>query len=109
MPLFGIDPEVQGLLPTRDAAIIQSHIVSRPDLVRIDQERYPSEIATLIVGGKIFEDWESVWIQWSRAAEFSHFNSPTPSVSGIRCRAGVAVRAPQLRRIQCGVRAVLLS
>jgi hypothetical protein len=33
---------------TRDAGIIEAHIVSRPDLVRIDQDGYPSEIATLI-------------------------------------------------------------
>jgi hypothetical protein len=73
MPMFGIDPNVQGLNPTRDAAIIQSHIVSRPDLVRIDQEGNPSEIATLIVVGKVFEDWESVWVQWGWAQEFSQF------------------------------------
>jgi hypothetical protein len=69
--LLGIDPNVQGLYPTRDAAIIESHMVSRPDLVRIDAEGNPSEIATLIVGGKVFEDWESVLIQWGWAQEFS--------------------------------------
>jgi hypothetical protein len=56
--LLGTDPNVQGLNPTRDAAILESHIVSRPDLVQMDQDGKPSEIATLIVGGKVFEDWE---------------------------------------------------
>jgi hypothetical protein len=73
MPILGIDPNVQGLYPTRDAAIIASHIVTRPDLVRIDQDGNPLEIATLVVGGKVFEDWETVWIQWSWAAAFSQF------------------------------------
>jgi prophage tail gpP-like protein len=48
-------------------------MVQRPDLVRIDEEGNPSEIATLIVNGKIFEDWESVWIQWAWAEPFSQF------------------------------------
>lgn len=47
--------------------------MSRPDLVRIDAEGNPSEIATLVVDGKIFEDWETVWIQWSWGDPFSVF------------------------------------
>jgi prophage tail gpP-like protein len=73
MPLLGLDPNVQGLDPTRDAAIIEQHMVTRPDLVRVDAEGNPSEIATLIVGGKIFEDWETVWIQTAWASEYSNF------------------------------------
>jgi hypothetical protein len=35
--------------------------------VRIDEDGNVTETATLIVGGKVFEDWESVWIRWSWA------------------------------------------
>lgn len=46
--------------------IIAAHDVSRPDLVRFDPYTGDvSEIATLIVGGLLFEDWETVWIQWN--------------------------------------------
>jgi prophage tail gpP-like protein len=55
------------------AAMAQSHLVSRQDLVRIDAEGNPSEIAVLVVNGKVFEDWESVWIHWSWADPFSTF------------------------------------
>jgi hypothetical protein len=80
MVLFGIDPNVQGFNPTPDAAMVESHMVSWPDLVRVDELGNPSGIATLIVGGKEFDDWESVWIQWSWAAEFSlaELNAPGP-------------------------------
>jgi prophage tail gpP-like protein len=55
------------------SAIAEAHVVSRPDLVRIDQAGNPSEIATLFVGGLLFEDWETVWIQWSWGSDFSTF------------------------------------
>jgi prophage tail gpP-like protein len=56
-----------------DSAAILAHMVTRPDLVRIDQDGGISEIATLIVGGKIFEDWETVWIRWCWNEPFSQF------------------------------------
>jgi prophage tail gpP-like protein len=55
-------------------SIVQSHIVSRPDFVRINPATgEPSEIATLVVDGQVFEDWETVWIQWGWADPFSVF------------------------------------
>lgn len=56
-----------------DANDIQSHIVSRPDLVRIDDDGKVTEIATLVVNGKIYEDWETVFIRWSWGEQFSEF------------------------------------
>jgi prophage tail gpP-like protein len=41
--------------------------------VRVDADGTPSEIATVIVNGKIFEDWETVWIQWNWTDPFSQF------------------------------------
>jgi hypothetical protein len=41
MPMFGLDPNVQGFNPTRDAAVLESHVVSRPDLVRVDGDGNP--------------------------------------------------------------------
>jgi prophage tail gpP-like protein len=69
-PQFGPQANQNGVL---DAAIALDHIVTRPDLVRVDADGSISEIATLIVGGLKFEDWESVWIQWSWADAFSQF------------------------------------
>lgn len=56
-----------------DAITAFAHMVTRSDLVRIDGDGNVSEIATLIVDGKIYEDWETVWIQWSWAEPFSVF------------------------------------
>ena len=36
--------------------------------------RFPdSEIATLIVRGDLFTDWESIWLQWCWGAEYAYF------------------------------------
>ena len=36
--------------------------------------RFPnSEIATLIVEGDLFTDWESIWVQWCWGAEYAYF------------------------------------
>lgn len=56
-----------------DLAVALDHIVSRPDLVRVDGDGNVSETATLVVGGQKFEDWESVWIQWSWGDAYSQF------------------------------------
>lgn len=54
--------------------IVQSHAVSRPDLVHINPVTGEvDEIATLIVNGMIYEDWETVWIQWNWNDWFSRF------------------------------------
>ena len=55
------------------SAIATAHVVSRPDLVRIDAEGQPSEIATMVVNGKIFEDWESIKIYWAWAEPYAQF------------------------------------
>jgi prophage tail gpP-like protein len=56
-----------------DAASALAHMVTRPDLVRIDADGEASEQAVIIVDGKQFDDWETVWIQWSWGDPFSVF------------------------------------
>ena len=54
--------------------VLESHAVSRPDLVRINpRTNEADEIAALVVRGKIFEDWETVWIQWNWTDWFARF------------------------------------
>ena len=53
--------------------IALSHLVSRPDLIRIDAEGQPSEIATMVVNGLVFEDWETVRIQWAWGETYAQF------------------------------------
>lgn len=51
-----------------------AHDISRPDLVKYDEVTGDaSEVATLVVGGMKFEDWETVWIQWNWNDWFSRF------------------------------------
>lgn len=46
----------------------------RPDLARIDKSTgLPEEICVIIVNGQVFDDWETVWIQWSWTEYFSVF------------------------------------
>src|ERR1700745_929096 len=53
--------------------IASSHLVSRPDLIRVSAEGQPSEIATMVINGAIFEDWETVKIYWAWAEPFAQF------------------------------------
>ena len=69
----GALPEVTntGLLPIH---VIDAHLVSRPDLVRYNPNTGEiDEICTMIVNGRLFEDWETVWIQWNWNDWFSRF------------------------------------
>ena len=56
------------------ALIAEHHAVSRPDLVHFNPVTGEvDEIATLVVNGQLFEDWETVWIQWNWNDWFSRF------------------------------------
>jgi prophage tail gpP-like protein len=79
-PTAGIPANVQPDFPPESvpeelpAIVQQSHAVSRPDLVRINpRTNEADEIAALIVRGQIFEDWETVWIQWNWTDWFARF------------------------------------
>lgn len=87
-PIPGYDPsnEVQNEVYNFEGA----HSVSRPDLVRINRMTGQiEEIATLVVNGKIFEDWETVWIEWNWNDYFARFRftcaelEPYPNYPGM--------------------------
>ena len=69
----GFEPRYEELLEL-PAVVVESHNVSRPDLVTIDPYTGDAaEIATLVVAGRRFEDWETVWIQWNWSDAWSRF------------------------------------